>query len=119
MVKNKEEMKTCEEKYPVGTEVIITKDCRKIKRATGKKGIIVKYLYYIIPTDYFPLNLGKKKERIELTIDNLEEDLKFTMPIIKYGKLAKIRGDQCWWSSIEDFEKIKKLKEKIEEEVSS
>lgn len=118
MTDNKE-MKTCEERYPIGTEVIITKDCRKYERATGKKGVIVKYLYYIIPTDYFPLNLGKGEERIELTVDNLEEDLKGTMPIIKYGKIAKIRGSQCFWSSIEDFEKMKKLKNKIEKEVSS
>ena len=119
MVKDKEEIKTCEERYPIGTEVVITKDCRRIKRATGKKGVIVKYLNYVIPTDYFPLNLGKKEEKITLTIDNLEEDLKFTMPIIKYGKIAKIRGDQCFWNSIEDFEKMKKLKNKIVEEVSS
>lgn len=119
MVKDKEEMKTCEERYPIGTEVVITKDCRRIKRATGKKGVIVKYLYYIIPAHYFPLNLGKKKEKIELTINNLEEDLKCTMPIIKYGRFAKIKGIQCFWSSIEDFEKMKQLKEKKLEEVSS
>ncbi|KKK87935.1 hypothetical protein LCGC14_2748240 [marine sediment metagenome] len=115
----KEEMKTCEEEYPIGTEVIIIEDCRRFKRATGKKGVIVKYMHYIIPAANFPLNLGKGKEKIELTIDNLEEDLQDTMPIIKYGKLAKIRGYQCFWSSIEDFEKMKKLKNNIEKEVSS
>lgn len=116
---DKKEMKPCEERSPIGTEVIITKDCRKYERATGKKGVIVKYLHYIIPTDYFPLNIGEGKERIELTVDNLEEDLKIAIPIIKYGRLAKIKGSQCWWSSIEDFEKMKKLKNKIEKEVSS
>ena len=87
------------DKYLIGTKVIILKDCRRWKRATGKKGVIYKNISCIILADTFPLDL----HNTVIHITNECEDLKFEMPVIKYGRLGKIRGDQCWWTSIENY----------------
>lgn len=104
----------CKEKYPIGTEVVIIEDCRRLKRATNKKGTIIKYDYCKIPKETFPLKFKKKGVKCEIEIPNLDGDLTLDIPVIRYGRFGKIRGYQCFWSSVEDFEKMIELKNKIE-----
>lgn len=83
---------TCQEKHPIGTEVIVIDDRRRIKRATNKKGIIVKYLCYTLPKDLFPLEFKRKGEKYRVEIQDWDEDLPLEIPIIKYSRFGRIRG---------------------------
>jgi len=94
---------------PIGTKVIITNDCRKWKRATGKEGIIVKKKRYTISKDVFPLKINKNTT---LHVTDLDKDLVVNVPVIKYGRFAKIRGYKCWWTTVDEYNKIKKLNKK-------
>ena len=107
----------CKEEYPIGTEVVILEDCRRLKRATNKKGIIIKYDYCTFQKEDNPLNFEEKGVKHSIEIQNLDEDLVLDIPVIKYGRFGRIRGHQCWWSSVEDFEKMIELKNKIDSEV--
>lgn len=107
---------SCKERYPIGTEVVIIEDCRRIKRATNKKGIIIKYDYCIFAKEDNPLNFEEKGVKCSIEIQILDEDLVLNIPVIKYSRFGRIRGYQCFWSSIEDFEKMIELKNKIEKE---
>lgn len=94
------------EKYPIGTKVIITRDCRLFKRAVGKMGVIRKIKHYTISKEIFPLEFKKKGQKYRLNINNLEqeeEDLVLNIPIIKYGRFfGRIKGDQCFWKCLND-----------------
>jgi len=106
-------------KYPIGTKVIILKDCRFFKRAEGKIGVICKIKHYIIPRETFPLEFKKNREKYRLNINNLEEDLEINIPIIKYGKIfGKIRGDQCFWHKIDSKKFILKEKHDLQDKDS-
>ena len=100
---NEKKTQTCQGEYPIGTEVIVTEDCRRIERATGKKGIIVKYLCYTLPKDLFPLEFKRKGEKYRVEIPDWDETVPLEIPIIKYSRFGKIRGDQCWWISLKKF----------------
>ena len=101
---------TCQEEYPIGTEVIVINDCRRIKRATNKKGIIVKYLCYTLPKDFFPLEFKRKGEKYRVEIQDWDEDLPLEIPIIKYSRFGRIKGDCCFWISL--IEKTKGILKK-------
>jgi hypothetical protein len=93
------------EKHPIGTKVLIIRDCRFFKRAVGKTGFICKVENYTIPNDIFPLEFKKNGQKYQVDINDLQEqeDLTLNIPTIKYGKLfGRIKGDRCFWVVIND-----------------